>query len=127
MSLGLVDLKIGLRNSLEILDVATWKSDGEGRVIEVSVGLCELLGAAEHDLLDSSWIGLVVPEDRERIFDAWLMSVKTASSYDEEYTYKKPDGSFQKVRGVAIHNKNTKGKITGSLGRLYQIGEPFKK
>lgn len=120
------DLKIGQRNNREIMDVAAWESDKEGRTFYVSQSLCEMLGMSQDDLLDFSWTGMIVAADRDRITKRWFESIRTASPFDEEYIYQKPDGYFQKVQGIAIHNKGKDGKVITSLGRLVKIGEPYK-
>lgn len=123
----LLKLEIGQKASWEILDIPTWESDENGDVIFVSIGLCELLGYTHDDLLGRSWAGLLIDEDRDRIVKKWLDSVATASHFNETYTYKKSDGSLQKVNGIARHNKGRNGKVINSFGRLNRVGEPFKK
>jgi PAS domain S-box-containing protein len=123
----LVDLKIGQRNSLDLMDIAYWESDSQGRVTYVSVAMCEILGCTQIDILDSSWMGLIDHQDRERVIKEWADSVKYASEFNCTYNYKRPDGYFQKVQAIAIHHKNEKGVVEHTKGKIIKLGEPFKK
>jgi PAS domain S-box-containing protein len=123
----LVDLKIGQRNTLDLMDIAYWESDNEGRVTYVSVAMCEILGCTQIDILDSSWMGLIDSEDRSRVIHEWSESVKFASEFNCTYNYRRPDGQYQRVQAVAIHHKNNDGKVDNTKGKIIKIGEPFKK
>lgn len=120
-------LQVSMKNSRDIMEIASWESDENGRVTYVSLALCEMLGAGKESLIDNSWTGLLIPEDRARIYERWIESVETASTFNEHYSFRKPDGFLLKVNGLAIHNKDKNGKVINSLGRLIRIGEPFKK
>jgi len=123
----LVDLKIGQRNSLDLMDIAYWESDADGRVIYVSVAMCEIIGCTQIDILDSSWMGLIDSDDRDRVIKEWAESVKYASEFNCTYNYRRPDGYLQKVQAIAIHHKNNLGKVEDTKGKIIKIGDPFKK
>jgi PAS domain S-box-containing protein len=123
----LVDLKIGQRNSLDLMDIAYWESDNSGRVTYVSVAMCEIIGCTQIDILDSSWMGLIDSVDRDRVSKEWGESVKYASEFNCTYNYKRPDGTFQKVQAIAIHHKNNSGRVEHTKGKIIKLGEPFKK
>lgn len=118
IDVSIVDIKRVQRNNREIMGLASWESDNIGRVTYVSIALCDLVGHPSSELMDDSWVGFIIPEDRKRVIDEWRESVERASEFNSIYTYKKADGSLQKVKGVAIHNKNSEGKVISSLGRL---------
>ena len=120
------DLKEGQRNTREILNVANWESDSNGRIIYVSSSLCEIIGCSADDLLDQSWIGLVAAKDRERVYNSWKRSVDTASYFNEDFTFRKTDGMFQSVNATGIHNKTASGEVASSLVRINKVGESSK-
>lgn len=123
----LVDLKIGQRNNLDLMDIAYWESDGEGRVTYVSVAMCEILGCTQIDILDSSWMGSIDLQDRDRVIKEWTESVKYASEFNCTYNYRRPDGFLQKVQSMAIHHKNSQGRVEHTKGKIIKLGDPFKK
>ena len=120
-------ITIEQRINREIMDIANWESDSEGQIKYVSTALCDIIGCTQSELLDSSWVGFVDTADRKRVFDEWMESVKMASEFNTTFHYKKPNGTFQKVKAVAIHIKDNRGRVRESLGRVTILGEPIKR
>lgn len=117
----LVAMKLRQRNSSEILDVANWESDKDGRVEYVSTALCDLVGRTSASLMDFRWQAYIHPEDRDRITKEWSESIKSGGEFNSFYRYIKADGAVQKVRGKAIHNTDENGNVMNSLGRLIKV------
>lgn len=128
-SVKLIDTKLnGIQENqhvaMNLQGIAFWISSAEGSCEYTSTNLCKLLGRNESELLGNAWLAWVVPEDRERIHEAWLFSVENKSAFDEIYTFKKSDGKKQKVWGLAFHKK-IGGVHAGTMGKLEAIGDPF--
>lgn len=117
----LIELKVRQRNGSEILDVANWESDSDGRVEYVSTALCDLLGRSSSSLMDNKWTAYLHPEDKDRVVKEWNESVKSAGDFNSVYRFIKSDGGIQKVNGKAIHNTDEAGKVMNGLGRLIKI------
>lgn len=123
----LEDLSAGQRNTWEIMDIAIWKSDKDGRTIYVNKPYMELTGCQYHDALGMSWTRCVADFDRQRIRNAWLEAVRDVADFDECYFIELNDGSFQKVNALAIHNREKQdGALRNSTGRLIKIGDPIR-
>ena len=120
----LSDIRESQKLALNINGVAFWYSDKDGGCIYASPGLEKLMGRGEADILGNKWVSWVIPEDKERIFEAWNFSVENRTVFDEQYTYKRADGKHQKVLGLAFH-KTVDGVHSGTLGKLEPVGEPF--
>lgn len=120
------DLKFGQRSTWELMDVAVWESDKNGRITYVSQALCTMIGCNVDDMLGFSWINKVAADHRNKIFDSWKMSVENASEFNETYPYKKDDGMYQMVNAIAIHLKDNQGKVISSKGRFIKVDEPYK-
>ena len=128
-SVTLIDTKLnGIQENqhvaLNLQGIAFWISNEQGGCEYASTNLCKLLGRNESEILGNGWVGWVISEDRKRIFEAWEFSVENKSAFDEYYTYKKSDGKFQKVWGLAFHKKIA-GIHAGTMGKLEAIGETF--
>jgi PAS domain S-box-containing protein len=124
----IISLKFAQKNTWEVLDMAVWESDKEGRVTYVTTTLCRLIGWTPAELLDDSWQGKVEHDEREDIVDEWMQSVETSSLFNREITFVRSDGLHQKVTAIAIHNKERKlgeVKVISSLCRLVKLGEPY--
>lgn len=102
---------------MNVQNVAFWESDGSGLVTYVSPALCKLVGRSEAEIMGNNWVSCI--EDKW-VFDEWQRSVENNIPFDEEYNYRKPDGSLVKVWGLAFH-KVDNGKLIGSLGKLEAI------
>ena len=121
------ELRSGQLNTWEIMDVAIWNSDAGGRTTYVNKPYCELVRCIPTDVMGLSWLGLIAKFDRDRVEKEWEKSIANASDFDLCYSFELPGGLFQKVNGIAIHNKNKlTGKLENSIGRLIKIGEPTK-
>lgn len=120
------ELRFGQQNTLDILDVASCRTDQHGKITFVSSSLCELVGCIPSEMRGNNWIGRVVAEQRERTLKAWQMSVELVTDFDEVVTFKKNDGWHQKVRVFVIHNQDDDGMLISSAGRYFAIGEAFK-
>lgn len=110
--------------AMNLQGIAFWVSDENGECVYASTSLCKLLGRNETELLGNAWVGWLIPEDRERIYESWQFSVENKSAFDEYYTFKKSDGKKQKVWGLAFHKKIA-GVHAGTMGKLEGVGEPF--
>lgn len=102
---------------MNVQNVAFWESDADGLVTYVSPALCKLVGRSESEIMGNNWVSCI--EDKW-VFDEWQKSVENNIPFDEEYNYRKPDGSLVKVWGLAFH-KVDHGKLIGSLGKLEAI------
>ena len=122
----LIKLLAGQRNTWELMDVAVWISNEEGRTIYVNKPYCELVGCAYTDALGMSWLGLISSADRANVREGWKESVENVSDFDMCYSVHRSDGLYQKVNAVAVHNRDQNGKLIGSMGRLIKIDEPYK-
>lgn len=106
--------------AMNLQGVAFWNSDTDGECVYASPALCKIIGRSESEILGTNWAAWLVYEDKKRVYDAWLFSVKTGSAFDEVYSFEKPDGSVVKVWGLAFH-KRIDGEHLGTLGKLAQI------
>jgi PAS domain S-box-containing protein len=102
---------------LNINRVAFWYSDVDGNCVYASPSLVEIVGRSESEILGHGWLGFIISEDRERIYEAWNFSVENRTIFDETYTFKKSDGKLITVQAIAFHKKI--GELyTGSIGKL---------
>lgn len=120
----LEDIEENQKISLNINKVAFWYSDSDGGCTYASPQLEIVLGRGSNDILGNKWLAWIIPEDKERIFDAWRFSIENKFVFDEEYTFKRSDGKHQKVWALAFH-KTTSSGHSGTLGKIEPIGEPY--
>lgn len=124
-----------IENNIDILDVKVaavalatnvgyWKSDANGKAIEVGRSLCSILGRTEAEIKGSNWVTIIHPNDREAVKSEWDSAVEDGRDFEMVYRFVKPDGSIQKVKvlAFAIIKDNT---LQGFFGTLVKDGEPY--
>lgn len=124
-----------IENNIDILDVKVaavalatnvgyWKSDANGKAIEVGRSLCSILGRTEAEIKGSNWVSSIHTSDRIAVKNEWDSSVRDNRNFEMNYRFVKPDGSIQKVKvsAFAIIKDNT---LQGFFGTLVKDGEPY--
>lgn len=109
---------------MDLQGVAFWISNEQGECVHASPGLCKLMGRSEAEIEGNNWMTWVHPEDKERVFEAWEISVKKRSSFDEIYRIKKENGKWIKVWAVAFPQATKSNVFGGKLGKMVMIEEP---
>lgn len=124
-----------IENNIDILDVKVaavalatnvgyWKSDANGKAIEVGRSLCSILGRTEAEIKGSNWVTIIHPNDREAVKSEWDSAVEDGRDFEMVYRFVKPDGSIQKVKGSA-HAMFKDDKLIGFFGTLIKEGEAY--
>lgn len=124
-----------IENSVDLLDVKVaavalatnvgyWKSDANGKAIEVGRSLCSILGRTDSEIKGSNWVTIMHPNDREIVKSEWDSVVEDGRDFEMVYRFVKPDGSIQKVKGSA-HAMFKDDKLIGFFGTLIKEGEAY--
>ena len=124
-----------IENSVDLLDVKVaavalatnvgyWKSDANGKAIEVGRSLCSILGRTDSEIKGSNWVTIMHPNDREIVKSEWDSAVEDGRDFEMVYRFVKPDGSIQKVKGFA-HAMFKDDKLIGFFGTLIKEGEAY--
>ena len=114
------DMRETHKITLNAQKVPFWISDKTGSCEYASPELCRIMGHNESEILGLNWIKWLIPEDKQRIREAWEISVKERTAFDEFYTYINSDSTRQKVWGLAFH-KTVHGEHAGTIGRLEKV------
>lgn len=120
-----ISLKFAQKNTWEVLEMAVWESDINGRITYVTTALCRMVGRTPVELLHNSWLGKIIQDQREEVEEEWQDSLRTGSMFSMYFIFIRADGMHQKVHAIAIHNKNKSGEVISSLGRISKEGEPY--
>jgi PAS domain S-box-containing protein len=104
------------RAILNLNNIAYWISNNKGECVEASPGLCKLLGRSESEIVGNNWAAWLVSEDKRRVYDAWEHAMNHHITFDEIYSFVKPDGTIIEVWGLAFHKEDG-----GVFGKLEEI------
>ncbi|MCQ1536746.1 PAS domain S-box protein [Methanosarcina sp. KYL-1] len=71
----------------------------------------------------NGWLGLIHPEDQERVTASHERCRKDGGDFFEEYRLKKADGSYLIVEDEGVYLKDENGKVCKALGVIKDIVE----
>ena len=74
-------------------------------------------------IITNGWLGLIHPEDRERVTSAHERCRKAGGDFFEEYRFKKADGSYVTVEDEGAYLKDENGNVCKALGVIKDIQE----
>ena len=109
------------RTLAEALPQLVWTSGPDGQRDYFSRQWVEYTGVPEEEQLGLAWLDKVVhPEDRERIRERWMASVKGQDEYDAELRICRADGQYCwfKARGTPVRDG---GRIVRWFGTCTDI------
>lgn len=92
-----------------------------GQIIEVSEPLCKLLGRAKEELMNSNWLAVVHPEDRESVDDNWRSAVEDHRNFESRFRFSLIDGSDVRVFMNVKPTLDTRGRSQGFLGTITKV------
>ena len=103
--------------------VGIFQTDGQGECIYVNRKWCEIAGINESHAWGRGWVQTLHPEDRQRVFEKWQSSLEHLTRFDDQYRFRKPDGTITWVAGCAIPRVSAEGQPAGYVGTITDITE----
>jgi len=100
----------------EAIDYGVWATDAEGRAIHISESFCKLVGKTFEEIREFGWIENLVPEQRQKVIDLWMHSVKTGEQFEHEHHFIAKDGSIRILLARGNPIRNTEGEIISWAG-----------
>ncbi|WP_440944806.1 PAS domain-containing protein [Methanosarcina sp. T3] len=95
-------------------------------IIEWAGAIPEITGFGFEEfqkITASGWLGLIHPEDREKVTEAHERCRKNGGDFFEEYRLKKADGSYVTVGDEGAYLKDGNGDICKAIGVIKDIEE----
>ncbi len=91
----------------ESIPFGVWHCNAEGRVVYMSRSFLDMLGMTLADVRAGGWFDRVLPEDAERIRDAWRNREQWGEMWEDEYRILGADGKIYSIlcRGSVVRNE----------------------
>jgi two-component system, sensor histidine kinase and response regulator len=102
--------------------VGIYVTDVVGRATYLNDRWCQLTGINASDGMGDGWGRALHPDDRERVLAVWSVTVAAGRMFDEEYRYRRPDGSVVWCHGFAAP-MHVGGEVVGYVGSVMDITE----
>lgn len=100
-----------------------FEADAEARCTFLNERGEQLLGRELAQVAGSPWPNLLPAAEQERIHDRWLLAVKSATRFSEEFRYIHPSGRPLWLRAEAGALRDQHGQIRGFIGTIVDITE----
>lgn len=107
----------------EVVPVAIFRTDPQGRCLYVSRRWSELTGFGMLDSLGDGWRTVIHPGDQERVlkeWDAWLPNADGAP-LRSEYRLRRADGALIWVLSQVVPERDSGGRLLGFVAALTDI------
>src|SRR4051812_37817990 len=111
------------RMAMEISGRMAWAADAGGAVTMMRRPFSTVTGVAEEDAMGEGWLGIVHPDDRDRVKQAWLAAFAAGDRYDCEFRARRADGSYRLMRSRALPLRAEDQSLIGWTGTTEDIEE----
>jgi PAS domain S-box-containing protein len=100
-----------------------WVTTPEGEPVYYNQRWVEYTGLSVEQLRRVAWSHVVHPDDYDQTLQAWYESIRTGETFQQEYRFRKADGSYRwfLVRGTP--RRDDKGEIVKWFGTCTDIDE----
>ena len=95
--------------------------DGRGIVNRVNQRWLALCGVSALEVIGSSWLVAVHPDDRQRVHVRWNEALRAGTGFGEEFRLPHRDGAVVWVLGQTQPRRDQSGTIIGHTGSLTDI------
>ena len=114
------------RFSAEIGGRLAWSTDPKGNVVAISRMFGPLIGIGDEEELKLRWTDSVHPDDRDRVHERWVHSLRTGEPFAAEFRGRLPDGSIRWALARAVARRGEDGEIVGWYGSTEDIDQERK-
>jgi PAS domain S-box-containing protein len=105
----------------EVVPVAIFRTDVQGRCIYISRRWTELTGLGMIDSLGDGWRAAIAPGDLERLVRDWEQWPRDGQSFRTEFRVLRPDGVQLWVLSQLVPERDSTGRVLGFVGALTDI------
>ncbi|WP_426751216.1 PAS domain-containing protein [Myxococcus sp. Y35] len=108
------------RSLVTAMSQVVWTADASGCTGH-NQAWSDFTGQTEREAMAQGWLGMVHPEDHERVCEDWRRALATQSHFDSEYRVRRPDGRYTPVHARAVALREADGTIREWVGTVSDI------
>lgn len=106
------------RAMLSNASYAVFEADAHGECIWVNATYRNLVGKSTEEMQGNGWVNVLVPEDREDVYDAWMDAVNQRRDFSMNYRMLDYNDKSILVRCRATHIVDVDGTLAGFFGTI---------
>ena len=100
-----------------------WTADADGNLNYFNNAVFKYTGLNQNELLDTGWLDIIHPEDRDENLRLWIESLKTGKDFILEHRFRRFDGSYHWILSKASPQRDEYGNIQRWVGASTDIQE----
>lgn len=102
---------------------AVWRMDPQGRFVEPSPGLCDLLGITPQQVMQDrfDWTPYLHPDDFPRAVSKWQEAMASGAMYEVPQRLRMGNGSWRWYLARAVQVRDASGRIVEWVGTHHDI------
>ncbi|HEX2972959.1 MAG TPA: PAS domain S-box protein [Tepidisphaeraceae bacterium] len=108
----------------ESIPQMVWSCDASGQLLDFNQRWFEYTGQTPAEAGGSGWAQVLHPEDRDRVLQQWMHSLRTGEKYESEGRLRRAsDGSYRWHLAQAVPMRDAKGRIVRWFGTCTDIDD----
>jgi len=111
------------RSLVEVSPQVVWFGDEAGRVTYCNTYWYDYTGLPPGETGEASWMGVIHPDHRERVRDAWLAAARSRGGYEVEFPLRRADGQYRWFLSRARPVRDEAGHLKSWIGTTLDIHE----
>jgi len=120
---ALVDSEHLLQNITSASPTALWMADDNGMITYANKTWTDWTGQPTKDLLGTGWLHCILPEDRARAAEKFLMDLKAQKPYEVDFRIRRKSGEIRWCIATGHPQYNHEGKFMGYIGACTDVTE----
>lgn len=105
----------------ELSPVGIFNTNAEGQCIYVNERYSEMTGFPQVKFYGTGWTGILHPEDRKRVIEAWEQCVEDGAPYTDEYRIISADGRVVWMYVQAVKSDIVDGGYVGTVTNVTRL------
>jgi PAS domain S-box-containing protein len=106
--------------------VGIFRTDADGRCIDVNPRWCEIAGLAREEALGQGWSKALHPDDQERITKGWSLAIQENRPFETKFRFLRPDGVITPVLGQSLPERDASGRVCFFVGTITDLTEQIE-
>ncbi len=111
------------RSLVEVSPQVVWFGDEAGNITYCNAYWYDYTGLPPGETGEASWMGVIHPDHRARVRDAWLAAARSQGAYEVEFPLRRADGQYRWFLSRARPVRDEAGDLRSWIGTTLDIHE----